>query len=390
MIEVTNLTKKYGNHVAVDNLSFKVEKGQIYGFLGPNGAGKSTTMNIITGYLAATSGDVTINGIDIKKDPEAAKKCIGYLPEQPPLYMDMTVKEYLGFVAELKKVPAKERREQIRLVMEMTQIQDMQERLIKNLSKGYRQRVGLAQAILGFPEVIILDEPTVGLDPKQIIEIRDLIKNLAKNHTVILSSHILSEISAVCDHVMIISKGKLVASDTAEGLQQMMGGKKGELKLTVKGSQEQVCAALAEVTAGAVMTCREVSVGSVIAAGKVTEGATVTGEEPVSGVQQDVLTSIQLETTGGTDIREAIFYALAEKRLPILEMSLEEKSLEDIFLELTGDDSAEAGSADEAEDMAEAWEPNEESEKAEKEAQQTSKEEAAENATEDPVEKEEA
>lgn len=390
MIEVTNLTKKYGNHVAVDNLSFKVEKGQIYGFLGPNGAGKSTTMNIITGYLAATSGDVTINGIDIKKDPEAAKKCIGYLPEQPPLYMDMTVKEYLGFVAELKKVPAKERREQIRLVMEMTQIQDMQERLIKNLSKGYRQRVGLAQAILGFPEVIILDEPTVGLDPKQIIEIRDLIKNLAKNHTVILSSHILSEISAVCDHVMIISKGRLVASDTAEGLQQMMGGKKGELKLTVKGSQEQVCAALAEVTAGAVMTCREVSVGSVIAAGKVTESATVTGEEPVSGVQQDVLTSIQLETTGGTDIREAIFYALAEKRLPILEMSLEEKSLEDIFLELTGDDSAEAGSADEAEDMAEAWEPNEESEKAEKEAQQTSKEEAAENVTEDPIEKEEA
>lgn len=390
MIEVTNLTKKYGNHVAVDNLSFKVEKGQIYGFLGPNGAGKSTTMNIITGYLAATSGDVTINGIDIKKDPEAAKKCIGYLPEQPPLYMDMTVKEYLGFVAELKKVPAKERREQIRLVMEMTQIQDMQERLIKNLSKGYRQRVGLAQAILGFPEVIILDEPTVGLDPKQIIEIRDLIKNLAKNHTVILSSHILSEISAVCDHVMIISKGKLVASDTAEGLQQMMGGKKGELKLTVKGSQEQVCAALAEVTAGAVMTCREVSVGSVIAAGKVTEGATVTGEEPVSGVQQDVLTSIQLETTGGTDIREAIFYALAEKRLPILEMALEEKSLEDIFLELTGDDSAEAGSADEAEDMAEVWEPNEESEKAEKEAQQTSKVEAAENVTEDPVEKEEA
>ena len=390
MIEVTNLTKKYGNHVAVDHLSFRVEKGQIYGFLGPNGAGKSTTMNIITGYLAATSGDVTINGIDIKKDPEAAKKCIGYLPEQPPLYLDMTVKEYLGFVAELKKVPAKERREQIRLVMEMTQIQDMQERLIKNLSKGYRQRVGLAQAILGFPEVIILDEPTVGLDPKQIIEIRDLIKNLAKNHTVILISHILSEISAVCDHVMIISKGKLVASDTAEGLQQMMGGKKGELKLTVKGSQEQVCAALAEVTAGAVMTCREVSVGTVIAAGKVTESATLTGEEPVSGAQQDVLTSIQLEITGGTDIREAIFYALAEKRLPILEMSLEEKSLEDIFLELTGDDSAEAGSADEAEDMTEVWEPDEESEKAEKEAQQTSKEEAAENVTEDPVEKEEA
>ena len=183
MIEVSNLTKKYGDHIAVDHLSFRVEKGQIYGFLGPNGAGKSTTMNIITGYLAATEGTVTIDGKDVQKDPEEAKRAIGYLPELPPLYVDMTVREYLDFVAELKKVPKKERKQQIDEVMEMTQITDMQQRLIRNLSKGYRQRVGLAQAILGYPEVIILDEPTVGLDPKQIIEIRDLIRKLGENHT---------------------------------------------------------------------------------------------------------------------------------------------------------------------------------------------------------------
>ena len=206
MIEVSNLTKKYGDHIAVDHLSFRVEKGQIYGFLGPNGAGKSTTMNIITGYLAATEGTVTIDGKDVQKDPEEAKRAIGYLPELPPLYVDMTVREYLDFVAELKKVPKKERKQQIDEVMEMTQITDMQQRLIRNLSKGYRQRVGLAQAILGYPEVIILDEPTVGLDPKQIIEIRDLIRKLGENHTVILSSHILSEVSAVCDHIITLSE----------------------------------------------------------------------------------------------------------------------------------------------------------------------------------------
>lgn len=246
MIEVTNLTKKYGNHVAVDNLSFKVEKGQIYGFLGPNGAGKSTTMNIITGYLAATSGHVVINGHDILKEPEEAKKCIGYLPELPPVYVDMTVGEYLQFVAELKKVPAKERKEQILKVMEMTDIADMEKRLIKNLSKGYRQRVGLAQAILGFPEVIILDEPMVGLDPKQIIEIRDLIRKLGKNHTVILSSHILSEVSAVCDHIMIIAHGKLVASDSPKGLQKLMGDEK-EAQMVIKGSKEDLDKIVAKI-----------------------------------------------------------------------------------------------------------------------------------------------
>ena len=247
MIEVSNLTKKYGDHIAVDHLSFRVEKGQIYGFLGPNGAGKSTTMNIITGYLAATEGTVTIDGKDVQKDPEEAKRAIGYLPELPPLYVDMTVREYLEFVAELKKVPKKEREQQISEVMEMTQITDMQQRLIKNLSKGYRQRVGLAQAILGYPEVIILDEPTVGLDPKQIIEIRDLIRKLGEDHTVILSSHILSEVSAVCDHIMIIAHGKLVASDSPENLQKLMSGSM-ELDLEVKGSAAAVKSALQEIS----------------------------------------------------------------------------------------------------------------------------------------------
>ena len=224
MIEVKNLVKKYGSHLAVDHLNFTVDTGQIYGFLGPNGAGKSTTMNIMTGYLGATEGEVLINGHNILEEPEAAKKCIGYLPEMPPLYTDMKVNEYLRFVAELKKIPKTERQEQIEKVMLMVKIMDVQDRLIKNLSKGYKQRVGLAQAILGFPEIIILDEPTVGLDPKQIIEIRELIRELAKEHTVILSSHILAEIQEVCDYIMIISKGKLVASDTPENLENLMSG----------------------------------------------------------------------------------------------------------------------------------------------------------------------
>ena len=205
MIEVKNLVKKYGDHTAVDHLSFTVEKGQIYGFLGPNGAGKSTTMNIMTGYLGATDGEVLINGHDILKEPEAAKKSIGYLPELPPLYMDMTVMEYLKFSTELKKIKKEDREAEIEKALKLVKLADVQDRLIKNLSKGYKQRVGLAQAILGFPEIIILDEPTVGLDPKQIIEIRELIRELAKEHTVILSSHILAEIREVCDYIMIIS-----------------------------------------------------------------------------------------------------------------------------------------------------------------------------------------
>jgi len=310
MIKVNDLTKKYGDHVAVDHLSFHVEKGQIYGFLGPNGAGKSTTMNIITGYLATTGGTVTINGKDIQKEPEEAKKCIGYLPEIPPLYIDMTVEEYLLFAAELKKVAKSERKKQVEEVMEMTMITDKRSRLIKNLSKGYKQRVGLAQAILGYPEVIILDEPTVGLDPKQIIEIRDLIKELSKNHTVILSSHILSEISAVCDRIMIIAHGKLVACDTPEGLQKLMKGS-AELDLIVKGSYE--------------------SVESVLVA--------LQGVERVDrkGVEQSDCVHVNVISKDGLDIREEVFYGMAEAKMPIMAMNYTQRSLEDIFLELTGE-----------------------------------------------------
>lgn len=309
MIEVTDLTKRYGDHLAVDHLSFKVEKGQIYGFLGPNGAGKSTTMNIITGYLAASGGTVTIDGHDVQQEPEEAKKRVGYLPEMPPLYLDMTVEEYLRFAAELKKVSRAERMGQVEQVMEMTRITDMRGRLIKNLSKGYRQRVGLAQALLGSPEVLILDEPSVGLDPKQIIEIRDLIRELGKNHTIILSSHILSEVSAVCDHVMIISHGRLVASDSPEGLQRLMSGT-GELKLTVKGSFEALQEAVDGMTG-------------------------IQDLEQQSGAPEGCC-NVRIRTEGDQDVREALFYLLAEKKLPILSMTLTEKSLEDIFLEVTG------------------------------------------------------
>lgn len=239
MIEVSHLVKKYGSHYAVNDLSFRVEKGQIYGFLGPNGAGKSTTMNIITGYLAPTAGEVKINGHDMIKEPEEAKRCIGYLPEMPPVYPDMTVGEYLRFAAQLKRIPSGKREESIEEVMKMTRILDMKDRLIRNLSKGYKQRVGLSQALLGSPEVIILDEPTVGLDPKQIIEIRDLIKSLKDKHTVILSSHILSEVSAICDQILIISKGSLAACDTPEGLTRLMTGEE-ELEITVKGTPEEL------------------------------------------------------------------------------------------------------------------------------------------------------
>lgn len=308
MIEVSDLTKRYGNHIAVDHLSFKVEKGQIYGFLGPNGAGKSTTMNIITGYLATSEGTVTIDGHDVQQDPEGAKKCIGYLPELPPLYMDMTVREYLRFAAELKKVPKAERGEQVERVMDMTGIADMQNRLIKNLSKGYRQRAGLAQALLGSPKVLILDEPSVGLDPKQIIEIRDLIRELGKEHTIILSSHILSEVSAVCDHIMIISHGRLVASDSPEGLQKLMSGA-GELNLTVKGSFEALQEAVASLS----------GIQEIMRQGNSPEGCC----------------NVLIKTDREQDIREELFYLLAEKRLPILSMTLSERSLEDIFLELT-------------------------------------------------------
>lgn len=310
MIEITHLTKKYGNHVAVDDVSLTVEKGKIYGFLGPNGAGKSTTMNIITGYLGATAGEVKINGFDIFKQPEEAKKCIGYLPEIPPLYVEMTVREYMEFAADLKKIPKAQRKEAIQEAMEMTGILEMKERLIRNLSKGYKQRVGFAQAILGFPEVIILDEPTVGLDPKQIIEIRDLIKKLGENHTVILSSHILSEISAVCDHIFIISKGKLVASDTTENLtERMQGGR--ELVLTVKGEKEQIQ--------------------------KLVDTLALVKSADIQQEHEEGICKVTLQSGKGSDIREEVFYAFAEARLPIYSMNSGGTSLEEVFLKMTGE-----------------------------------------------------
>ena len=263
MIEVENLTKKYGSHVAVDNLSFRVERGMIYGFLGPNGAGKSTTMNMMTGYIAATSGTVKINGYDILKQ---------------------------------------------------TQIEDVKGRLIKNLSKGYKQRVGLAQAIIGYPEVIILDEPTVGLDPKQIIEIRELIRELAKKHTIILSSHILSEVSAVCDHIMILSKGKLVASDTPEGLMTLLKGGR-QMKLSVLGEQSKV-----EELLRSMESVKDFSMQPPRAEGMV---------------------SVNIRTEDTEDIRVELFHRLAAADMPIMELSLSEKSLEDVFLELTGEEDKE-------------------------------------------------
>lgn len=305
MIEIDNLVKKYGEHVAVDHLSLTVEPGKIYGFLGPNGAGKSTTMNIITGYLGATSGTVTINGHDIFKEPEEAKKCVGYLPEIPPLYTDMTVLEYLNFVAELKKLEKGLRKRYVEEAMETTGILDVKNRMIRNLSKGYRQRVGFAQAILGYPEIIILDEPTVGLDPKQIIEIRDLIRKLGEKHTVILSSHILTEISAVCDHVFIISKGKLVASDSTENLLEQMSGAQ-EIELIVRS--ESACAQelLEEIEYVEHVQIKDEQEGRILVRAKT-----------------------------GTDVREEVFRQMAENHIPVLEMHTVTKSLEDVFLQIT-------------------------------------------------------
>lgn len=306
MIEVRNLVKKYGTHLAVDGLSFSVEKGQIYGFLGPNGAGKSTTMNIMTGYIGATSGEVLINGHDILKEPERAKESIGYLPEIPPLYTDMTVTEYLKFVAELKKIPKKMIAESVDEVVEMVQLEDVKLRLIKNLSKGYKQRVGLAQAIIGFPEIIILDEPMVGLDPKQIIEIRELIRELAQNHTVILSSHILAEVREVCDHIMIISKGKLVASDTPDNLEKLMD-KTETITLEVEAEQEVVKEVLASMEKDMTWEIKDAGDGIVVVVIK-------TQEE---------------------DIRKELSRALALADCQLLTLKRETATLEDIFLELT-------------------------------------------------------
>lgn len=310
MIEVKNLVKKYGDHLAVDNISFTVEKGQILGFLGPNGAGKSTTMNMITGYISATEGTVKINGHDVYDEPEEAKKCIGYLPELPPVYPDMTVMEYLSFVADLKGVEKSRRAGMLADIVKKVHIEDVSGRLIKHLSKGYKQRVGLAQAIVGYPELLILDEPTVGLDPVQIIEIRDLIKELAKEHTIILSSHILSEVSAVCDTVMIINKGRLVVSDKPENLSKHLGGADG-LHLKIKAEKLLINEVLKSIP----------EINKVV----------------YTKSDEDGLASLTAYTKGGTDVREQVFYAMAKANCPIYEMEASKMTLEDIFLEVTKD-----------------------------------------------------
>lgn len=307
MIEIKHLVKTYGDHRAVDDLSLTVEPGKIYGFLGPNGAGKSTTMNILTGYIGATSGEVTINGHDIFKEPEEARKCIGYLPEIPPVYEDMTVWEYLIFAAELKKVEKDKKIRYVEEAMELTHITEMQDRLIRNLSKGYRQRVGLAQAVLGYPEIIILDEPTVGLDPKQIIEIRDLIRRLGEKHTVILSSHILSEVKEVCDYIFIISQGKLVASDSTENLLTQVQGNQ-QLELLTDEDTDALTGILYEIPGVSHVEVKD---------------------------REDLMSKILVSTDSTEDIRKKVFKKVADAGLTLLEMRSSGRTLEDIFLELT-------------------------------------------------------
>ncbi len=307
MIQVKNLTKRYGQHLAVDQLNFTVDKGEILGFLGPNGAGKSTTMNIITGYISATEGSVLVDGMDVLDQPTEVKKRIGYLPEFPPLYPEMTVREYLDFVCAIKKVTGPAKNESLEKIMDVVKIGDVRGRLIKNLSKGYKQRVGLAQALIGNPPILILDEPTVGLDPRQIIEIRNLIKELGKDHTVILSSHILPEVSALCERVVIINKGKIVASDSPENLSKRLLGT-NRLVLRVAGEAAQVIKTLENV-------------------------AGISQVEP-RGVREPGTVDVMVESETEEDIRRPLFYALSQANLPILMMKAMDLSLEEIFLQI--------------------------------------------------------
>ncbi|MBQ9879299.1 MAG: ABC transporter ATP-binding protein [Clostridia bacterium] len=320
MIEVKDLCRKYGKLVAVDGLSFTVDDGEIYGFLGPNGAGKSTTLNMITGCLAPTSGKVTVGGHDIFEEPVAAKRSMGYLPEIPPVYPNMTVREYLTFVARAKglkkKSPdGKDIKSEIARVGAATGVDGVLDRVIRNLSKGYRQRVGIAQALLGDPDVVILDEPTVGLDPAQIKEIRELIKSLGGDHTVLLSSHILSEVSAICDHILIISGGKLVACDTPENLEASFVSA-SVLDLTVKGDPA--------------------------ALGNALEPFRENGEVTLAD-NEDGTVAVRLTSKGGEDLREEVSRAMAQNGVMIFGMSLEKASLEDVFMELTAEEDREAG-----------------------------------------------
>lgn len=314
LIEVIDVTKRYGRHVVLDKINFMVDKGEVLGFLGPNGAGKSTTMNIITGYISATEGQVKVDGIDMLEHPEKVKKKIGYLPEIPPLYPEMTVEEYLRFVCDIKKVSGPKREESLKQVMDTVRISDVKERLIRNLSKGYRQRIGIAQAIIGDPEVLILDEPTVGLDPNQIIEIRNLIKELGKRHTIILSSHILPEVSAICGRVLIINKGQIVAEGSPEELSQQFNYS-SKILLRIKGDGEEAVKTIQGIE-------NVVSVAN-------------------QGVKEDNTVDILVESKKGVDIREQLFNAMSFANLPIYMMKPMNLTLEDIFAQVTTHEEVE-------------------------------------------------
>ena len=309
MIEINNLVKRYGDKKAVKGISFTVNDDEVLGFLGPNGAGKTTTMNIITGYLSSTSGTVKVNGHDILEEPELAKKEIGYLPENLPLYTDMTVNEYLSFICDLKGVSKDKRKEQLENIKSMVKIDDVQDRLIGNLSKGYKQRVGIAQALVGNPSILILDEPTVGLDPNQIIEIRRLIKSLSKTHSIIISSHILSEIQEVADRVVIINRGKIAAIDTLSDLSKRLSGQ-SKLLLTFRGS--------AKDSAAKIRTIKGVSAA-------------------VPRVVDSKLSQLEItiSTSDTTEVRTQIFYLMANEGWPILEMRSLDPTLEEVFLSIT-------------------------------------------------------
>lgn len=308
MIEIQNLTKRYGQIKAVTNLNFTVQKDEILGFLGPNGAGKTTTMNIITGYIPSSEGTVKVCGYDIIESPREVKKRIGYMPEQPPVYFDMTVKDYLSFVSDLKQVEKKKKKSQISDIMELVKITDMKNRLIKNLSKGYKQRVGLAQALIGSPEVLVLDEPTVGLDPKQIIEMRKLIRALGKEHTIILSSHILPEVSAICERIVIINNGRIAAIDTTENLSKSFENA-SRLSVTIAGPKNSIINHIRDIYGV-----------------KYVDANIEKGKDIVSYV---------VESEKDIDVRRPLFFAMAKAGYPIIELKSMDMSLEDIFLHIT-------------------------------------------------------
>ena len=309
MIEINNLVKRYGDKTAVNDISFTVNDDEILGFLGPNGAGKTTTMNIITGFLSSTSGSVKVNGHDILEEPELAKQQIGYLPENPPLYYDMTVREYLDYVADLKRVPKDRRKVQLDRIMSMVKITEVKNRLIGNLSKGFKQRVGIAQAMVGDPPILILDEPTVGLDPKQILEIRKLIKSLSKTHSIVISSHILSEIQEIADRVVIINHGKVAAIDTITDLGKRLSGQT-KLLMTFKGSVNSCAEAVRSIP------------GVQSAVPRVTDNK-------IGQIEINILSN------QSNDVREAVFYLMAKKNWPILEIRSLDPTLEEVFLNIT-------------------------------------------------------